>query len=87
MRRGLFVAASAAALAGAPALAQHEMTTKPDHGAALLGELPAFEKPAVWFGSPAPGMHIAKWVKGDPVTEFDSGKVYVVEFWATWCGP
>ena len=22
-----------------------------------------------------------------PVTEFEKDKVYVVEFWATWCGP
>ena len=38
-------------------------------------------------GDPAPEMTIAEWVKGEPVKGFEPGKVYVVEFWATWCGP
>jgi thiol-disulfide isomerase/thioredoxin len=38
-------------------------------------------------GDPAPKLQVGKWVQGDPVSSFESDKVYVVEFWATWCGP
>jgi len=36
-------------------------------------------------GMPAPALEIAKWVKGEPV-KFEKGKVYVIDFWATWDG-
>ena len=29
----------------------------------------------------------ADWIQGEGPTEFESGKVYVFECWATWCGP
>jgi thiol-disulfide isomerase/thioredoxin len=39
------------------------------------------------IGDPAPGLQVQEFVKGEPVKQFEKGKVYVVEFWATWCGP
>lgn len=49
------------------------------------------------IGDKAPKIDIAHWVKPGvlaeqgtqfkPITEFEKDKVYVLEFWATWCGP
>jgi thiol-disulfide isomerase/thioredoxin len=39
------------------------------------------------IGDPAPKLAVSGWVKGDKVDQFEPGKTYVVEFWATWCGP
>jgi thiol-disulfide isomerase/thioredoxin len=38
-------------------------------------------------GQPAPALKVEKFIKGDPVSEFKKGHVYIVEMWATWCGP
>lgn len=39
------------------------------------------------LGDPAKALAIKEWVKGKPVDVLDGKHVYVVEFWATWCGP
>jgi len=47
------------------------------------------EKPAVTLkvGDAAPALKASKWLQGDAVKGFKKDHVYVVEFWATWCGP
>ena len=39
------------------------------------------------IGDPAPPMRVSAWLKGEPIQYFKKGRVYVVEFWATWCVP
>jgi len=39
------------------------------------------------IGDRAPAIDIAHWVKGEKVSRLKKGEVYVIEFWATRCGP
>jgi thiol-disulfide isomerase/thioredoxin len=43
---------------------------------------------AVQVGDSAPAFgQDVTWIKGDPLPEFQKGRVYVVDLWGTWCPP
>lgn len=82
----------AAALLAAPVWAQE---AKPD-APKQIQPVPTLEKQPVEkkeekkglaVGDKAPEFKVEAFIKGEPVKSFQKGKVYVVEFWATWCGP
>ncbi|MCA9294861.1 MAG: TlpA family protein disulfide reductase [Phycisphaerales bacterium] len=52
----------------------------------VLGVTAATQAATLKVGDAAPGLDVETWVKGEEVT-FQEGQTYVVEFWATWCGP
>lgn len=58
---------------------------EPQSGAAGTAQ-PAARK-LLAIGDMAPPISTDYWVKGDELAEFESGKSYVVEFWATWSPP
>jgi thiol-disulfide isomerase/thioredoxin len=42
--------------------------------------------PTLKMGDAAPEFKVTQWYKGGPVT-LEADKTYIVECWATWCGP
>jgi thiol-disulfide isomerase/thioredoxin len=44
-------------------------------------------KAELMVGDKAPKLQVGRWIQGEPVSGFDKNHVYIVEFWATWCGP
>jgi thiol-disulfide isomerase/thioredoxin len=49
--------------------------------------VPVQAEPTLKVGDAAPKLFVSKWLNGDAVEKFDAGTIYVVECWATWCGP
>lgn len=45
------------------------------------------EPKMIGVGDDAPEIKYEKWLKGSEIKGLDKTKTYVVEFWATWCGP
>lgn len=46
------------------------------------------KKAKLGVGDAAPPLtKVTTWMNGSPVAAFEKDKVYVLEFWATWCGP
>jgi thiol-disulfide isomerase/thioredoxin len=52
-----------------------------------LAEATKVTMPALMPGDEAPELKVATYVKGSPISEFEEGTAYLVDFWATWCGP
>lgn len=55
--------------------------------AALLAFAASASAQSLVVGDPAPPIKLGKWIKGEPVTTLATGRIYVIEFWATWCPP
>ncbi|MBV7529662.1 TlpA disulfide reductase family protein [Chitinophaga sp. sic0106] len=45
------------------------------------------EQPKLSIGDKAPAFKYGNLLKGTPIKNYEKGRLYIFEFWATWCGP
>lgn len=77
------------ALGTVAAVAQQAAPTAPSKPQGVAIETTAVPELSLKPGSPVKleALASAKWVQGEAPKEFEAGKVYMFECWATWCGP
>jgi thiol-disulfide isomerase/thioredoxin len=55
--------------------------------APALAAAQSYEFKSLEIGDPAPPIEVSHWIKGERLKAFEPDKVYVLDFWATWCSP